>query len=140
MYRLGSVGATLESYSGLVSSYQTGLVYSAGFAYASNGEVVDLTNPDAPLPVGRFAFSACRMTVRSAARVLMLCPNPSGRGPILRVLDSGNFVPVGAVTLPDSLIGQSWVDVVYVGGDAVALLAYGVPLQIMHAPIIASPP
>ena len=59
MYRLGSVGATLESYSGLVSSYQTGLVYSAGFAYASNGEVVDLTNPDAPLPVGRFAFSAC---------------------------------------------------------------------------------
>ena len=36
--------------------YQTGLAYSAGFAYASKGEVVDLTNPDAPLPAGRFAF------------------------------------------------------------------------------------
>ena len=67
-------------------------------------------------------------------------PEPQRARPILRVLDSGNFVPVGAVTLPDSLIGQSWIDVVYVGGDAVALLASGVPLQIMRAPIIASPP
>ena len=141
MYRLGTVGATLESYGGLVSSsYQSGFVYSAGFAYTSHGEVIDLTNPDTPAPVGRFSFTNCAMTVRSGARVLMLCPNPSGRGPILRVLDSGNFVAVGAVTLPDSLSGQSWAEVAYIGGDAVALLGYDIPLQIMHAPIIGSPP
>jgi hypothetical protein len=70
----------------------------------------------------------------------MLCPNPTGRGPILRVVDTGNFVSVGAVTLPDSLASQTWSQFAYIGGDAIALLAYNFPLQIMHAPIIASPP
>src|SRR6185369_9460309 len=35
VYRLGTVGATMESYSGLVTSAQSGLVYSGGFVYAS---------------------------------------------------------------------------------------------------------
>jgi YVTN family beta-propeller protein len=140
VYRLGTVGATLESYAGLVSSYQSGLVYSAGVAYASNGEVIDLTNPDRPLPLGRFGFAGCALAVRSATRVLMLCPNPAGFAPILRVLDSSNFVPVGAVTLPDSPYGQAWADFAYIGGDAVALLGHGLPLQIMRAPIIGTPP
>jgi len=140
VYRLGTVGATLESYGGLVSSAQTGLVYSGGFAYASQGEVVDLTNPDAPLPVGQFAFGGCSLAVRSATRVFMLCPNPNGLGPILRVLDSANFVSVGAVTLPDQWNVESWNQFAYLGGDAVALLGSVLPLQIVHAPIIGSPP
>jgi hypothetical protein len=141
VYRLGSVGATMESYGGLVSSAQTGFAYDAGFVYGSQGEVVDLTNPDAPLPVGRFAFNGCFLAVRSASRVMMLCPNPAGTGgPLLRVLDSGNFIQVGAVTLPDSLSGLSLNQFAYLGGDAVALLGGYSPLQIMHAPIIGTPP
>jgi len=140
VYRIGTVGATLESYGGLVSSYAIGLEYSAGFAYASDGAVIDLSNPDAPQPAGRFAYSNCLVAVRSPSRAFMLCPNPTGRGPILRVLDTGNFVQVGAVTLPDSLGSQTWSQFAYIGGDALALLAYNFPLQIMHAPIIASPP
>ena len=70
----------------------------------------------------------------------MLCPSPSGSGPILRVLDSGNFVSVGAVTLPDSFNGQGWSEFSYIGGDAVALLGSDVPLRIIRAPIIGTPP
>ena len=69
----------------------------------------------------------------------MLCPSPIGLAPILRVLDSANFVSVGEVTLPDSL-NQGFADIAYIGGDALALLGYGHALQIMHAPIIGSPP
>jgi hypothetical protein len=140
VYRLGTAGATMESYGGLITSGQSALLYSGGFAYASQGEVVELTNPDAPMPVGRFAYSGCALAVRSATRVLMLCPNPSGQGPILRVLDSGNFVTTGAVTLPDTFLGQDWTEFAYIGGDAIALLGYSAPLVIMRAPIIGSPP
>jgi hypothetical protein len=69
----------------------------------------------------------------------MMCPSQTGAGPILRVLDSANFVSVGSVTLPDSL-NQGFADIAYLGGDAIALLGYDFPLQVMHAPIIGSPP
>jgi YVTN family beta-propeller protein len=141
MYRLSSVGATIESYLGLVNSSQAGFAYSAGFAYASQGEVVDLTNPDAPLPVGRFGFTNCVLTLRSASRAFMLCPNPAGLGgPVLHVLDTVNFVSVGTVTTPDSLMNQGFADMAYIGGDGLALLSYDSQLVIMHAPIVGSPP
>ena len=84
--RLGAFGATLESHGGLFGVYNsaTDLVYSAGAAYASAGEVIDLTNPDAPLPAGRFpAAGDCAVASRSATRVMMFCPIPirAGRYP-----------------------------------------------------------
>ena len=142
VFRLGVVGATYESYGGLLSSgYESSLVYGNGNAYASNGEVVDLSNPDAPVPAGRFNFSGCQVAIRSANRVLMLCPNPNQvGGPIMRVLDTTTFVSVGSVTLPQALANVPWVEFTYLGGDAVAMLGYYAPLEIMHAPIIGSPP
>ena len=47
-FRLGSVGATYESYGGLITGGSFGLTYSAGYLYSSTGEVVDLRNPDDP--------------------------------------------------------------------------------------------
>jgi len=140
------VGATYESYVGLFSNryygnYESSLAYSDGSAYASNGEVVDLSNPDAPFPEGRFNFSNCALAVRSASRVLMLCPNPDQiSGPILHVLDTTTFTAAGSVTLPQSLAGVTWLEFTYLGGDTAALLGYYGPLQILRAPIIASPP
>ena len=141
--RLGTFGATLENHFGFFNNYyyQPGFVYSAGYGYASNGEVIDLTNPDAPVPAGRFAFSNCALAIRSATRVMMLCPNPSyNAGPILRMLDNTTFTQVGSVTLPSSLPYQQWAEVQYIGGDAIALLGYYLPMQIMRAPIIGTPP
>jgi hypothetical protein len=54
VFRLTAVGATLDSFGGLfgILNNTSDFIYSAGAAYASTGEVVDLTNPDAPLPAG----------------------------------------------------------------------------------------
>jgi hypothetical protein len=139
---LGSVGATYESYGGLlVTSYQASLAYGGGNVYAGGGEVIDLNNPDAPVPLGRFAFSPCYVAIRSASRVLMLCPNTVQiGGPILRVMDTTNFVSVGSVTLPLSFAYSGWIEFTYLGGDAIALLGGYGPMQIIRAPIIGNPP
>ena len=146
VFQLGTFGATMETHGGLISSggyysYQARITYAGGYVYASSGDVVDFSNPDAPRPAGRFAFDSCALAVRSPSRVMMLCPDPNyQRGPILRVLDTNAFVQVGSVRLPDSLAGMSVSDFTYIGGDALAFLGYGTSLGIMHAPIIGSPP
>jgi len=99
-----------------------------------------MTNPDAPVPAGRFNFTSCIVAIRSPTRVMMLCPNPQPQGPILRMLDPTTFTSVGSITLPASLMSASWADFAYLGGDAVAMLPYDQPLQILHAPLIGSPP
>ena len=72
---------------------------------------------------------------------MMVCPTSDPTtGPVLHMLDPDTFTSVGSVTLPPSLQAASWVDFAYLGGDGVALLADGLPLQIMHAPLIGSPP
>jgi hypothetical protein len=108
--------------------------------YASTGEVIDMSNPDDPEPSGRFAFFGCLLAVRGPSRVLMLCPTIDPQGQSLRVLDTATFASVGSVMLPDTLTGAAWTDFAYLGGDAVALLAGNLPLQILHAPIIGTPP
>ena len=82
-FRLGSVGATYETYGGLITGGSYGLTYSAGYLYSSSGEVVDLRNPDDPLLNGRFAFNSCLLALRSATRVMMVCPtsDPTRAGP-----------------------------------------------------------
>ena len=75
VFRLGSVGATFETYGGLITGGSVpGSRTAPATVYASTGEVVDLRNPDAPLPDGRFAFSSCLLALRSATRVMMVCP------------------------------------------------------------------
>ena len=144
VFRLGTVGATLETYGGLFSNNNynpTDFLYSAGAAYGSTGEVVDLTTPDAPVPAGRFVVggATCRLASRSATRVMMLCPSYPV-GPNLFMLDSTTFNRVGTLTLPGGVPGEEWVKLVYVGGDAVALLGNQTPLKIVRAPMIGSPP
>ena len=139
--RLGATGATHSRHGGLLQSInQTKLVYSGNNVYATIGEVIDVSNPDMPLPAGRYSLEPCPLAIRSPSRVLRLCTNPTPGGPILRVLDTANFAPTGSVTLPTSLQGTLWLDFAYLGGDAVALLPYQGPLQIMRAPVIGNPP
>ena len=145
VFQLGMFGATMETHDGLLATgyyiYQGSLTYQGGYVYATSGDVIDFSNPNAPLPAGKFAFNNCGLAVRSATRVLMLCPNEDyQRGPILRVLDTNAFVQVGSVRLPDSLAGIALSDLTYLGGDAVAYVGSASGLGIMHAPIIGSPP
>jgi hypothetical protein len=140
--RVGALGATLESHVGLFGVYNnpTDLHYSAGAAYASAGEVIDLTNPDAPLPAGRLpAGGDCTLASRSATRVMMLCPNYAPGG-ILLMFDTTTFTRVGSLALPNEQYAESGMKFRYLGGDAVAFLGHYAPLRIMRAPLIGSPP
>ena len=78
--------------------------------------------------------------MRSATRVMLLCPDAAPPGPILRMFDTATFAPVGSLLTPQLLSGTLWADFAYLGGDAVALLAPDLPLQILHAPLISNPP
>jgi hypothetical protein len=143
--RLGTAGATLESYGGLVGAtgYNrlSSLLYAGGVAYASTGEAVDLTNPDAPLAAGRFPVGGdnCTLASRSATRIMMFCPG-SGADTILHLLDTTTFTRVGSLTLPVGLPVYGTLTFTYVGGDAVAALGGDARMQIVHAPMIGSPP
>ena len=139
---VGTFGATLESQGGLFPVYNgaTDLHYSAGAAYGSAGEVVDLTNPDAPQPAGRLpAGGDCRVASRSATRVMMLCPSYAPGGS-LHMFDNTTFTRVGSVALPNEQYAESGTKLLYLGGDAVAFLGHYGPLRIMRAPLIGSPP
>jgi hypothetical protein len=138
LFRLGSVGVTYESFGGLLSG-PSGLAYANGYLYASSGEVIDMSMPEDPYPVGQFAFSGCALAIRSSTRIMMLCPSQYQSGPVLRMLDTNTFTTVGSVALPDSLSQAAFADFAYLGGDAVALLPMDLPLQIMRAPLIGTP-
>jgi hypothetical protein len=143
--RLGAVGATLESYGGLfggtyLPSGPIGFLYSTGTVYGSTGDVIDLTNPEAPLPAGRFPASGdCLLANRSATRVMMLCHDYQ-TGASLYMLDSTTFTRVGTLRVRSGPTGEVWTRLLYIGGDAVALLADQAPLRIIRAPLIGSPP
>jgi hypothetical protein len=55
------------------------------------------------------------------------------------MFDNTTFTKVGSVTL-NKPYGESWPKLVYLGGDAVAILGTTTPLQIVRAPLIGSPP
>ena len=80
--RLGTVGATLETHGGLFGDYNLlpSLLYTGGAVYGNTGPVVDLTNPEAPLPAGRFVYggTSCTLASRSATRIMMFCPGYAG--------------------------------------------------------------
>jgi hypothetical protein len=142
VFRLSTVGATLESHGGLFGVYNNPLdfIYGAGVGYVSTGEVIDLSNPDAPVPAGRLPTGGdCSPAIRSATRVMMLCPN-YGPGGILYMFDNTTFTAVGSVVLPNEQYAESGMKLLYLGGDAVAFLGQYGPLRIMRAPMIASPP
>jgi hypothetical protein len=141
--RLGTTGATLASHGGLLGGYDPpSFVYAAGTLYATRGEAVDLTDPNRPLPAGHFPSTApnCKPAIRSATRLMMFCPSYDSGGPNLHIFDSTTFTRVASTTLPHAQPPDGSVKFLYLGGDAVALLGNGAPLQIVRAPLIGSQP
>jgi hypothetical protein len=56
------------------------------------------------------------------------------------MFDNTTFTAVGSVVLPNEQYAESGMKLLYLGGDAVAVLGQYGPLRIMRAPMIASPP
>jgi len=145
---VSATGMTQAAFANLITTPLTGTMsYASGRVYAGS-DVIDVSNPSAPVHVG--AFTA-RGTVapHSPNRVVMLSPATQSPGPwVLRLLDSQSLTERGSIAVPTSLLaGQpspdSILDVTYVGGDTVALLAnssitgpYRVVL--LHAALLAN--
>ena len=70
---------------------------------------------------------------------MMLCPDYPPAG-VLLMFENSNFTRLGSVDLPGNPYGDAWLKFLYLGGDAVAMLGSTTGLQILHAPIIGSPP
>jgi hypothetical protein len=142
-------GVAQTTFPGLISgSNARTLIYDGGLVLVSDGEVIDATNPDAPVRAGQFDDLGDAMALRSPTRALMLVADgtPSAT-PLLRVLDTTTFTSVATAAFPQSAVGQlpSLGDMAYLGGDAVAFLVSATAgnisqLVIMHAAVIGSPP
>ena len=74
-FKLGSVGATYETYGGLITGGPFGLDVQRGLPVRERGRG---RRPEqsrrSVLLNGRFAFNSCLLALRSASRVMMVCP------------------------------------------------------------------
>jgi hypothetical protein len=146
---VSATGIAETKFAGLVPSAGSGMVYMQGRLYAGS-DAIDVTNTAAPARVGQFAFSGL-IAAHSPNRLIMLSPPPivqtNGQWE-LRLLETETFTQRGSVAIPTSLIaGNSTstyvADLVYLGGDTVALLvsqsvAGASRLVIVHAALLAN--
>jgi hypothetical protein len=141
-----SAGITQTAFDGLIGGNNIrSLAYLDGRVFASDGPVIDVSNPAKPVRVGVFPHIGA-FALRSSTRALMLVTRGSPPFvPVLRVLDTTTFTTVATATLPVSVAGQLAIlgPMAYIGGDAIAFLIYtndSYELHIMHATVIGSPP
>ncbi len=141
-------GFTQTLFQGLLSGGGSG-VYNKGILYADGGEVVDVSNPAAPVRIGQFAFSG-PIALRSDQYLLMLTHSNGAGTPTsqLRILETNHDTQVTALPLPSSLttLTSSLFNLVYAGDDAAAFLSSDISainpvskLVIVHAPEIRTP-
>jgi hypothetical protein len=88
----------LKSTENLLTNFDNDIVYRDGRVYAFGGEVIDVSDPEAPRTAGRFAFSGAVLP-QANRRIVMMSP---GRGatPTLRILEGETFTQVASVALP----------------------------------------
>jgi hypothetical protein len=141
--KVASDGLMQTRFRGLLGQYVNNLIYTGTQLFATQGEVIDVSNLDMPRRAGTFAFWGS-IAVINTNRWLMLSEGPDPSGPAwLRVLDPQLFTSVSSVTLPAEVrqSGGRPRDLVYLGGDGVAFLAKKTDnrmyLFIVHAPEIA---
>jgi DNA-binding beta-propeller fold protein YncE len=121
-----------------------GAFYSNGYVFANGGEVIDVSNLNAPVRVGTFAFQGS-LTPRDAGHILMVSASSFSGSITLRLLSIDTFTQAGSVAIPAD-IGTSmaqYYDLVYAGGDAAAFIVsdFLTPSKVViaHAPLIGSP-
>jgi hypothetical protein len=104
------------------------LLYRDGRLYSTGGEVIDVSDPTKPSRMAKFGFSGS-IADPGPGRLLMLTsplPTVTSSAPWqLRLLETENFTQVTSVSIPTSALtpDDTVQDLVFAGGDRVALLA-----------------
>jgi len=153
--RVLSTGIAQATFPGLLNGAGgMGVLYKAGRLYIGT-QVLDVSNPSTPTTVGMLPFAGTIAAHSAPNRIIVLSDPPfdpvNGSGPWeLRLIDTDTFTQRGSVKLPAGLlatdpVADSVFDLVYVGGDEVALLATNITsissvarLVLIHAPMLAN--
>jgi hypothetical protein len=150
---LGGTGTTVaQTPLGVVlgSDNDAQIVYDPDdFVYASSGEVVDVTDPNAPKRNGVFPFSGAVWPMPSSDLVLMVSAGEDGSGPlILRALDTATSTQIEARSLGNPTDAFDFVsNLGVIPPDTVAFIAgssgdRGSSIYLFHDPnlLARSPP
>ena len=107
-------------HSGLISGYGSDIVYGDGRVYATSGQVVDVSDPAAPVVAGTFPHTGRVLPLPES--VLMFAT--TGLGPTLYELDPDTFEERDST--PFTLVALANVrDFIAVGDDAIGFIATG---------------
>jgi YVTN family beta-propeller protein len=121
-----AMGVTQTEFDGLVSGFDTDIVYARGKVYATSGVVVDVSQPSAPVRAGTFAFTGAIAPVPGKSRAFMVSPRPITAAATvtaqLRVLDTDQFVQVSASSVP-GLTESTLTDLIQLSGTQLVLIA-----------------
>lgn len=91
-------GVTQVEHSGLVSG-SADIVYRDNLVFATSGEVVDVSEPEAPIRAGVFAFDGPVLPIGDG-KTLMLCVGEGGSSnPVLHRLDTATFTSVASLEI-----------------------------------------
>jgi hypothetical protein len=119
--RVEPEGLVQTEHGELLSGFDNDIVYDSSFVFATGGEVVDVSDPDAPKRAGSFAFRGLVAPSGAPGYALMLSTSGSTQqNPTLRLLEVETFTQADSEVLPFSLpIAQAFVRT---GSDRFAVL------------------
>jgi hypothetical protein len=147
--KVAATGLTQTEHPGLINGFDTDIVYAANRVYATSGEVVDVSNPAAPVRAGKFGFVGVMAPRPAANRVFMISAGDSfdRTEARLRVLDPGAFVQVTSAAIT-GLAQERVTDLVDLGGDTLAFLGGGdrfsttgaTKIHLLSSALVGSPP
>lgn len=116
-------GPTQTEHEGLVSGFNTDIIHADGRVYATNGAVIDVSNPAAPVKAGMFPFVGEILPRPDQGRILMLSPaNFDQATALLRDLDPQTFTQKGQHPL--SLTGEYMTDFTASDDATLAVIAW----------------
>lgn len=96
-------GVTSSEHKDLADGFSTDITYHDGRVYASNGSVVDVSNPSQPTKAGQFPHAGPIAVVDGGNAVLMMTDGFEEQ-PMLRQLDTATFTVAGEVPLSDGAL------------------------------------
>lgn len=102
--RVGADGLTQTEHGDLLSGFDSDITYDSDFIFGTGGEVVDVSDPEAPLRAGRFPFRGHVVPSVADGYVYMLSTSDSTQqNPTLRLLDVTTFTQLNSEVLPFSV-------------------------------------
>lgn len=110
-----------QEFDGLINGFGSDIVCAADRVFSTGGEVVDISDPSAPVRDGKFAFAGAIVPRADGESLYMLS---GGRdGTVLRGLELGNFTATFTRELHENYDADRFRDLVWAGPGQLAVIA-----------------